>query len=63
MVKGPAKYHTQALFLFLTKSIQALGQQSPGYCAGLEDDKGEHPAPHPLTPQSQIFRAAGISLH
>ena len=33
MDKGPAKYSTQALFLFLAKSIQALGQQSPGYCA------------------------------
>ena len=50
MDKGPAKYSTQALFLFLAKSIQALGQQSPGYCAELEDDNGEDPAPPTLQP-------------
>ena len=44
--------------MFLTKSIQALGQQSAGYCAGLEDDNGQDPAPPLSDPPLTVPQAS-----
>lgn len=47
MDKGPAKYSTQALFLFLAKSIQALANKAPDTVRSLRMTmvRTQHPPP------------------